>query len=549
MTCEATYFDNQGNPLNEPSDSLLSFECPHCGKRLRVAASSAGKRTSCPSCNGSIAIPQAPNLEEDADAWLQLEGPSDSKPVSKSSGSQPRQQPGAKPLSTPKPQIPSKSSKPQNAESPKQSPRSPDSDNGPKLGQSLFDDDLPELKPLDPELSPIPSPLLSEMNLPLDEETAQPTQRTPANSQTSPNKQKREPAKRPVDEDFSFPCKVCGTLLYSPASRAGTMTRCPDCHSELKIPSPPAKKKQAEFKIDPEVANVRLAPVEGTNPRESTSESAKTKEILERAEKEAALEREEIESVAAPFDSQRWLSLIFGFFRDPGVIFLAGLLGVCVAACFAALHAIGSLDVPTIQKAAFRGVVFLCFGIPLLVSVLMCCMVILPMAANRRTRVEQWPFGRFGEAIGELVMLGAAMIIAALPGGFFATGLSLTGLPSILGEILVLLSIWAFTPLLLLSMIENNAITQPFASVIFKSLSERPDAWGAMYFQSGMAIGGLFILYAIGYITNPIVTALFGLMLPVGLFFIANQYGVLAGRISDITNLGFEGDFSQDADN
>jgi hypothetical protein len=105
------------------------------------------------------------------------------------------------------------------------------------------------------------------------------------------------------------------------------MTRCPDCHSELKIPAPAAKKKQADFKIDPEVANVRLAPVDNSNPRTQIGDSLKTKEILERAEKEAALERKEIEAVAAPFDSQRWLSLIFGFFRDPGVIFLAALLG------------------------------------------------------------------------------------------------------------------------------------------------------------------------------------------------------------------------------
>jgi hypothetical protein len=194
------------------------------------------------------------------------------------------------------------------------------------------------------------------------------------------------------------------------------MTRCPDCHSELKIPAPAAKKKQADFKIDPEVANVRLAPVDNSNPRTQIGDSLKTKEILERAEKEAALERKEIEAVAAPFDSQRWLSLIFGFFRDPGVIFLAALLGVCAAMCFAGLHAIGSLELPLIQRVIIQVAVFLCFGIPLLVGILMCCMVILPMAANRRTRVEDWPFGRFGEAIGELVMLAAALFIAALPG-------------------------------------------------------------------------------------------------------------------------------------
>ncbi len=495
-------------------------------------------------------MPPIKTAQEDADSWLQLDGPSESKPGVPSRPPQTRTPAPQKSDSKQRSEIPKEANKPP---APQHSPAigppaiGPPAIGPPAIGQSLFDDDLPELKPLDPDLAPIPSPLLSDMNFPLGEdlpeeidESASPPRRP------TPSKKEKEPPKRVIDEDFSFPCKVCGTLLYSPASRAGTMTRCPDCHSELKIPAPPAKKKQAEFRIDPEVANVRLAPIENTQSRTQIGESLKTKEILQRAEAEAALERKEIDAVAVPFDSQRWLSLIFGFLRDPGVIFLAAILGVCAAVCFYALHAIGSIDLSAIQKAAARGAVFICFGIPLIISVLMCCMVIIPMAANRNLRVEEWPFGRFGEATGEVIMVAVAMAIAALPGGFLATASSLTGLPSIVAEVLVLTSLWGFTPLLLLSMIENNAITQPFSSVIFRSLSERPDAWGAMYFQSGFAIGGLFVVYAIGYVTNPIIAACFGLVFPVGLFFVANQYGVLAGRISDITNLGFEGDFSQD---
>ncbi len=521
--------------MSKQSGSPISFDCPHCAKRLRVASSSAGKRTRCPSCSGSIIVPQNETADEDADSWLQLDSPS--KP--------PQSNRLSKPEAERKPTT--RSPVPQRSESPKHSDKPPTPENGPKLGQSLFDDDLPELKPLDPESSPLPSPLLSEMNFPLGEDLPVSLDAPVSTTKRSvPSGKSAESSKRPVDEDFSFPCKVCGTLLYSQASRAGTKTRCPDCHSELKIPAPPAKKKQAEFKIDPEVANVRLAPIENANPRTQIGDSLKTKEILERAEKEAALERKEIDAVSVPFDSQRWLSLIFGFLRDPGMIFLSVILGVCAAVCFASLHAIGSLELASIQKVIIRLAVFLCFGVPILAGILMCCMVILPMAANRRTRVEDWPFGRFGEAIGELVMLATAVILAALPGGFFASAMSLTGLPSIVSEILVLLSIWGLTPLLLLSMIDNNATTQPFSSVIFRSLGERPDSWGAMYFQSGMAIAGLFVVYAIGCVTNSMITAVFGLLLPLGLFFIANQYGVLAGRISDITSLGFEGDFSQD---
>jgi hypothetical protein len=37
-----------------------------------------------------------------------------------------------------------------------------------------------------------------------------------------------------------------------------------------------------------------------------------------------------------------------------------------------------------------------------------------------------------------------------------------------------------------------------------------------------------------------------GLTLPFFILFIFNQYGLLAGRISGLTDLGFTGDFSED---
>jgi len=172
--------------------------------------------------------------------------------------------------------------------------------------------------------------------------------------------------------------------------------------------------------------------------------------------------------------------------------------------------------------------------------------VIIPMAANRLRRVEDWPFGRFGEAIGEVWIMLSAIVMAAIPAGILATMLSWGGVPLIVREILILISIWGLTPFLLLSMIENNAVSQPFSKIIFDSVTPRADAWGAMYFQTGLAIACLFVLYAIAAMTSPVMTAVFGFLFPAGLFLIANQYGVLAGRISDITNLGFEGDFSED---
>ena len=41
------------------------------------------------------------------------------------------------------------------------------------------------------------------------------------------------------------------------------------------------------------------------------------------------------------------------------------------------------------------------------------------------------------------------------------------------------------------------------------------------------------------------VFAVAGFLFPWFLCFLANQYGVLAGRVSDVTELGYEGDFSE----
>lgn len=351
----------------------------------------------------------------------------------------------------------------------------------------------------------------------------------------------------PEDEEFSFPCKVCGTLLYVAMSRVGSMTRCPDCHSEISVPSPKIKKKPAKMPMQQESGpEVRLSPVQGTNPRQPQAESAQTKQILEKAAREMEREREELDPVATSFDSKRWLSMIFGYLRDPGVIIVAGTLGIFAAVCFYALHAIGSLELSPLQISFIRGAVFIVLGIPLLVSILLGCLAIIPMAANRKTRVEDWPFARLGDSIGEAMMGGVAIFVGAIPGGILASILAAVGAPVIFSEILTLVSIWGLTPILLLGMIDNNSITQPISKTVWKSLSAKPDAWGAMYFQTALAMTLLFVIYVMGILSGPAYSAAFGFVLPVMVFFIANQYGLLAGRISDVTDLGYDGDFSED---
>jgi hypothetical protein len=356
----------------------------------------------------------------------------------------------------------------------------------------------------------------------------------------------REYFQPPDDESFSFPCKVCGTLLYSEVSRVGSMTRCPDCHSQFSVPAKPAKKIKQEMRLDDNVADVKLAPIDSPNIRESTLTPNKTKEILDKASVAVEQERQEIDPVTVNFDGKRWIRLILGFLRDPGLIFATVVLGIVSAVWLYSVHAVGDAEMNATLRAVIRTGLFLVFLVPIGWTILMCMLAIIPMAADQLKRVESWPFARMFETFGEVMMIVISVALASVPGGIMASTLStLTGV-TFISAVLVMLSIWAFTPIFLLAMIDNGRITGAYSKEVIQSISLKQDAWAAMYFQSGGAFALLTVLIGIARMTAPAASALLGAMLPLICFFIANQYGILAGRISDVTELGFEGDFSED---
>ena len=96
-------------------------------------------------------------------------------------------------------------------------------------------------------------------------------------------------------------------------------------------------------------------------------------------------------------------------------------------------------------------------------------------------------------------------------------------------------------------MIDNGAMTQPYSKPVFDSIKAFSDAWGAMYMQSGLAFGLLFCVMILAELQSPVGSIFLGLAIPFTTFFVLNQYGVLGGRISQATNLGFDGDFSDDS--
>ena len=196
--------------------------------------------------------------------------------------------------------------------------------------------------------------------------------------------------------------------------------------------------------------------------------------------------------------------------------------------------------------ALIQSFVFFGPGVMLLGGILIIAMSILSTVANQLNRIQEWPFGKIGESMGELVVLFAAMVLASIPGGIAGTALS-TLMDSYLGTVFgTLASMWALLPFFLLSMADTNSMMEPFSKSVFDSMKTRVDAWGAMYFQTMLAVFCIFVTMAMAMMPGIVGEVLCGLSLPFLILFIFNQYGLLAGRISGLTDLGFTGDFSED---
>lgn len=349
------------------------------------------------------------------------------------------------------------------------------------------------------------------------------------------------------EEEFSFGCKVCGTRMMAPKSRIGKSVRCPDCFSEFIVPEPKIPKKQRTVVLDHEIADVKFVRSEGNSVREASSSKARTDEMLEKARAEVDAEQKELEGLTASFDSQRWISLLFWFCRDPLLVFIMIFFGLFCAIWFPMVTAAPELFQATERLGVIlQAVIFLVPCVPVFGSLLALGMCVLSTVANQYHRIQDWPFTRTGEMAGEVIMVLASLAIASIPGGMVGSGLASIAGSHITTALFGLISTWLLFPFFLLSMADNNAITEPFSKNVFESFKAKPDAWGAMYLQTMLAYGFLFVLNAWALRDGIVGEIAIGLFMPFTVLFVFNQYGLLAGRISDITGLGFTGDFSSE---
>lgn len=497
----------------------------------------AGSRIDCPKCHSKVLVPgvsSKTDASSDEDQWFSLDSP---EGASKSKTSPPKTSPPKSP--------PAKTS----------TSNSKDLEGDPP--RSLFDDDLPDLVPLqEPPVAPKASAPSSASPTPPSASRSEQALRDALSTSedlfddpVKPNAQGTKPvASKPSNAEYSIGCKVCNTRLMVRESKAGTQVKCPDCHSMIVVPPPPVKKAAADIKIDELEAAVQLAPVGGNNPRIVSGASVNTKEILSKASKELERERKEIEDVKGAFDSKEWLSRNFGFLSDTRLILALVALGVATSVIYYLQGLIPHSTDTDLQKVlqALRPHLLLAATFPVQLATFICAVAVIPKSANRVKLIEPWPFFQnVKDYLGPACIGFVVFLLVGILASLLSSSLSVIKVPMLLQDAFAQMLLWGSVPIIYLSMLELQSYKQPVSGSIFKSISAKPDAWGAMYMQSAIAWVLYFVLWQIAIFKGPAIGMLAGFVFPWYICFVANQYGVLAGRISDITDLGYEGVFAE----
>lgn len=576
----------------------LSFHCPHCAKRLRAPEKLVGKQLNCPKCNNPLTVPTLEEISKlesqrsyhssDSDASKTAaqnqESPSGSSEAqagiaSKDTSTAPLSAPVSRgslfdddlpelaPLVESALQKQRVSNGTQADRTKLQQPSASNPGNRPSAAKPKGEpsgEPSPDLNEDDEfRLAPIESPPSRSKPRPFDFDDLPPGLNLDSNPSGEPqsidsvlDKIKLSGGALDVgvskarEQEFWFPCKVCGTRIVATPSQIGTSVQCSDCYSNLSVPPPPvAKSKPKPVSMRREdLADVSFEPVKANTGKYVIDSKSQTEELLRKAKKDADAEQEEIEALTVDFDTQKWLSKLFWFLKDPQLIFITVLMGFFSAIWLGFANSAPELfQLPNDRvKAVVQGILYILPGMFIGVAIISLAMCVVNMVANQYKQVQDWPTGRPGDVFGEVIFVGAAAAIASAPGGVLAMLLTASTDSKLVFPLFTLVSFWAFFPFVFLSISENSSITEPFSKSVLESVSSKKDQWGAMYLQTMLVFSTLFILIAWAMRASQVGHILLGLFGPFLILFLFNQYGLLAGRISDVTGLDYRGDFSDE---
>lgn len=554
--------------MSQNSNQTLEFFCPKCNQRLRAANRLAGQRLVCPKCQQNVKVPSvvipsvanpgvanagAANSQNDDDQWLDLETPGTNKPQ-KGSPSATTSSPPSSIANTPSSGSQATPIKPvdidnsddfslepltkaERSNAPPKStsaqasplkPNTPPSSNP----QPPDDDDLPVLAP--ESTSSVASDFASDLfaSIRLDEI---PASATPSSSERrSGSNPALEAQTETHNAEYRITCRTCGTPQYVPQRKQGKSIRCPDCHSEFVVPPPPpnwnpkAKSSKASAKqVDHEV---QLAPDSGPviETLEPTRRTAQ--EYLSKAEQADIDEQMDNVYSSSDFDSQEFMRRNFLVFRDITVWGYAIALGLSTGISMAVLLALHNMLAGKISPILID-IGGLIIGVMVVGLHILCGYALVDAGAHRRPKARFWPLGNIGSIAGDGLPVLAASVLSAAPGFLFGAMAILAGVTTVVSMIPMFVSFWALFPVTLLSMLNSETVYAPFSNKVFASFGLAKEEWGTAYFKTGIVSFIAFLVLSVG-LTNSVLAVLSGIALPLALFYIYYQTGLLGSTIA-----------------
>ena len=545
--------------MSQNSNQTLEFFCPKCNQRLRAASRLAGQRLVCPKCQQNVKIPGIQNSQNDDAQWLDLEAPG---PATQTQSANPKtsddidilggdilspETPQPKPRSEGKEVAKGSSNAPLKKNTPAASPpvarpESPpksstsNSDSGALTSEpdtSPADDELPMLAPESPVSSAnvFASDLFASIRL--EEAATKPVGSTPA-APKSKSKDVMDAKTESQDSEYRILCRTCGTPQYVPLRKQGKSIRCPDCHSEFVIPPPPPNwnPKAATSKASPKRVDheVQLAPISGPEvvTPEPTRKSAQ--EYLNKAEQASIDDHLDNVYSASDFDSREFVRRNVQIFSDLLVWAHLLPLGILTGIAMATLLALGQIFSDKVPPVVFDLIGLLIGGLILGIHFL-CGYALVDAGAHRRQQTRFWPLGNLPTLFGEGLPVLAASVLSAAPGVLLGSIAILLGVSTIVSIIPILLSFWILFPITLLSMLNSETISAPFSAKVFSSLGPGREEWGAHYFKTGLVSFIAFLILSVG-LTNTVIAVLSGIALPLGLFYLYYQTGLLGSQVA-----------------
>lgn len=216
-----------------PSSEVIEFECPRCLKNLRVENDQAGKRIDCPSCQGSLLVPNQSVTQDLFDDLFDspssdLNAPTQKKP------------------------------KPEQANNPTNASAEEDPladlefviEGGNETGLEPIDESAEPEAPLLELVEESDDPL-ADLVVPGDEsaEPIKSIKEMEANDpfQVDPDAPIKVEGVGEIfshDDVFGIKCRICDTRIHVRLEQVGTEVKCPVCYSPVAVKAPKKKKAQ-----------------------------------------------------------------------------------------------------------------------------------------------------------------------------------------------------------------------------------------------------------------------------------------------------------------